>query len=122
MTNMSLLERFFYSIVVMLIGLFVVFLGLIILIGCIKLMSKLIGWMRSRQEAKKEVAPVAQPEPVVAEAAAEPEQDEGELIAVITAALMAYQKSTGGKQLVVRNIRRQNAWAAAGRSEQLNRF
>ena len=53
---------------------------------------------------------------------AEPEQDEGELIAVITAALMAYQKSTGGKQLVVRNIRRQNAWAAAGRSEQLNRF
>ena len=62
------------------------------------------------------------PEPAAEAAAEETGVDEGELVAVITAALMAYAKTNGNKTLVVKNIRRANAWAAAGRADQLTRF
>ena len=72
------------------------------------------------EETVEAVAEAAAP---VAEAAAEETGvDENELIAVITAALMAYTKGNGNKTLVVKNIRRANAWAAAGKADQLTRF
>ena len=125
---MSFIGKLGYSLVVALIGLFIVFLGLVILIGCIKAMSRIVGKMRENAEAKKAAsapapAPVAVPEPVAEAAAEETGADENELVAVITAALAAYMKgSNEGKTLVVKNIRRANAWAAAGRADQLTRF
>ena len=123
--------HFGFSLTVMLIGLLIVFLGLIILICCIKVMSKIVGAMRAKADekaARKAAASapaqpaVTVPEPVAQAAAAEAEVSQDELVAVITAALMAYQKNNSNKTLVVRNIRRANAWSGAGRSEQLARF
>ncbi|MBR3504789.1 MAG: OadG family protein [Clostridia bacterium] len=122
---MSFIGKLGYSLIVAIIGLFIVFLGLVILIGCIKAMSIIVGKMRENAEAKKPAptpAPVVVPEPVAEAAAEEAGVDEGELVAVITAALMAYAKGNGGKTLVVKNIRRANAWANAGRADQLTRF
>ena len=46
--------------------------------------------------------------------------DDDELVAVITAALMAYAAESGSdKTLVVRNIRKTSAWSKAGRNAQL---
>ena len=124
---MSILGKLGYSLIVTLLGLFIVFMGLIILIGCIQVMSKVVGKMRENAAAKKAAsapapAPVVVPEPVAEAAAEETGVDEGELVAVITAALMAYTKGNGNKTLVVKNIRRANAWANAGRADQLTRF
>ena len=122
---MSILGKLGYSLIVALIGLFIVFLGLIILIGCIYALSAIMRSLNGRKEEKKAAsapapAPVVVPEPVAEAAAEDAGVDEGELVAVITAALMAYTKSN--KTLVVKNIRRANAWAAAGRADQLTRF
>ena len=121
---MSILGKLGYSLIVALIGLMIVFVGLIILIACIYALAAVMRKVRERAEAKKPAAPapapVVVPEPVAEAAAEEAQVDEGELVAVITAALMAYTKSN--KTLVVKNIRRANAWASAGRADQLTRF
>ena len=124
---MSFIGKLGYSLIVALIGLLIVFIGLGILIGCIYALSAVMGKMRARKEEQEKAnapapAPVVVPEPVAEAAAEETDVDENELIAVITAALMAYTKGNGNKTLVVKNIRRANAWAAAGRADQLTRF
>ena len=53
---MSILGKLGYSLIVALIGLFIVFLGLIILIGCIKVMSAVVGKMRENAEVFKALA------------------------------------------------------------------
>lgn len=132
---MDIMTKLGFGVTVMLVGMLIVFLGLIILIFCIKALSALLD---SKKEAPKAAAPapapapVVVPEPVAETAAAETGADANELIAVITAALMAYTAnekgaSTAGKTLVVRNIRaaaaKAPAWARAGRADQLsNRF
>ena len=110
-----------FSLQVMLIGMLVVFFGLIILIACIELLSAIIGAATKKEKG----APQPQPVPAAAPAAVvipEPvaKASSDELVAVITAALMAYAGSN--KTLVVRSIRRAGApvWAKAGRAEQLN--
>ncbi len=125
---MSFIGKLGYSLVVALIGLFIVFVGLAILIGCIYALSAIMKKAQARREEKAKAAapapapaPVIVPEPVAEAAAEESGEDEGELIAVITAALMAYSKNSN-KAVVVKNIRRQSAWAAAGRADQLTRF
>ena len=129
------MTKLIFALTVMVVGMLIVFLGLTILIFCIKALSALLD---SKKEAPKAAAPapapapVVVPEPVAETAAAETGADANELIAVITAALMAYTAnekgaSTAGKTLVVRNIRaaaaKAPAWARAGRADQLsNRF
>ena len=68
--------------VVVLLGMGVVFLGLICLIFVCKLMGALVGKMVQGESAKKATAPA----PVVAPAAA-PITNRGELVAAISAAL-----------------------------------
>ena len=127
---MEFLTKLGYGGTITLIGIGMVFVGLIILIVFISLMSRLLN---SKKEAPKAAAPapapVVVPEPVAEVAAAETGAQADELIAVITAALMAYTASekgsaTAGKTLVVRNIRaaaaKQSAWGRAGRVDQLN--
>ena len=117
---MSILGKLGYSLIVALIGLMIVFVGLIILIACIYALAAVMRKVRERAEAKKPAAPAPAPVVVPEPVAEEAQVDEGELVAVITAALMAYTKSN--KTLVVKNIRRANAWASAGRADQLTRF
>jgi len=113
-----------YGASIMVLGMAIVFLGLVILIVCINILAKLTA----EKKAKKAEAPVVVPAPVAEAAAAQTNASADELVAVITAALMAYMASEGtassGKKLVVRNIRaaaaQQAAWARAGRVNQIN--
>jgi len=124
---MNALEKLLYGGQVMLIGLVIVFAVLTLLIIIISMLSAAI---RRADEKKNVPAPapvkaapvpvVKQPEPApVAEEVEEPAEDDAQLIAVIAAALAAYDNS--GK-LVVRSVRRVNGWKNANRSEQVYHF
>ena len=141
---MSILDKLGFAFLIMLIGLMIVFFGLIILICLIKLMSIIVGALTGKKKeqaapapapvvepgdgegadaaprsatpenvavaaepAEPEVvpAPVVVPEPVAEAAAEETGLENDELIAVITAALAAFNKD-GNKTLVVRSVRR----------------
>ena len=121
---MSILDKLGFAFLIMLIGLMIVFFGLIILICLIKLMSIIVGALtgKKKEQAAPAPAPVVVPEPVAEAAAEETGLENDELIAVITAALAAFNKD-GNKTLVVRSVRRADAktpaWAKAGRADQL---
>ena len=126
------MTKLIFAVTVMLVGMLIVFLGLTILIFCIKALSALLDAKKEAPKAAPAPAPVVVPEPVAETAATETGADANELIAVITAAITAYManekgSSYAGKTLVVRNIRaaaaKAPAWARAGRADQLsNRF
>ena len=122
---MNVLETLGYGGIVALIGILIVFLGLIILIVCISVMGKIFQSSQNKKAAKAAAAapapaPVAAPAPApVAEPVAEeaPVCDDAQLIAVIAAALAAFDN--GNKRLVVRKVRRVSGWNEAARSENL---
>ena len=117
-----------YGLQVTIVGLVVVFVGLIILIGCINLMQRCMAEF----EKKKIGTPKTQPEAASAPAAAAPavpaaQANDGELMAVITAAVAAMLSKEKGAPVdesgfVVRAVRRVSnapAWNRAGREEQV---
>ena len=120
-----------YGGITAIIGLFIVFLGLTILICAVTVLGKLMenaaakkeAKVRAEAEAAARAAAAAAPAPVQA---AEPEPvvedvtDDSELIAVIAAAIAAFDNS--GKSLVVRRVRRVTGWNRAARAEQVYRF
>ncbi len=128
---MSVFGKIIYGLQVAAIGLVVVFLGLTILICAVTVLGKLMENATAKKEAKARAeaeaaaraaeaaapAPVqaAEPEPVV-----EDVTDDSELIAVIAAAIAAFDNS--GKSLVVRRVRRVTGWNRAARAEQVYRF
>ena len=110
-----------YGLSVALVGIATVFVGLIILIGLIKLMEMIMTGGKGKKKAEAP-APAAAPAPVAEEAV---EEDDDELIAVIAAAVAAAMEQSGEENttgFVVRSIRRINnapAWNRAGREEQV---
>ena len=130
---MKILNALSYGGITAVIGIFIVFLGLIILIGAVKLMGYVFKKVTESRDAKAKAeaaaaaraaaaaapapapVPAAQPEPVV-----EDVTDDSELIAVIAAAIAAYDNS--GKSLVVRKVRRVSCWNRTSRAEQVYRF
>lgn len=124
---MDFMSKLGYGALVMVIGLCIVFLGLTILIGCVTLMGTIFKSITNKQKAKEAAAKAAAapaPAPVSAPAPAaveEPEEvDDPQLIAVIAAAIAAYDNSN--KPLVVRKVRRVAGWNAAARQENVYRF
>ena len=116
-----------YGLIVAVIGIAVVFVMLTILIAFVWTLGKLIQKLVNRAEAKKAAAaaaaaPAPAPAPVVNEPVVEeaPTVDDAELIAVIAAAIAAFDNS--GKNLVVRKVRRVSGWKDAARSEQVYHF
>ena len=87
-----------------LIGMLIVFFGLLVLIVCITVMHKVMNPAKKQApvpEAEKVVVPPREAQPVDEE----PEEDDGELIAVIAAAVAAvWDKPESG--FVVRRVRR----------------
>ena len=87
-----------------LIGMLIVFFGLLVLIVCITVMHKVMNPAKKQApvpEAEKVVVPPRETQPVEEE----PEEDDGELIAVIAAAVAAvWDKPESG--FVVRRVRR----------------
>jgi len=128
---MGILHALSYGGITAVIGMFIVFLGLVILIGAVKLMGFVFQKVTQSREAKAKAeaeaaaraaaaaapapAPAVEPEPVEEEVA-----DDSELIAVIAAAIAAFDNS--GKSLVVRRVRRVSGWDRASRAEQVYRF
>ncbi len=120
---MNLLETLGYGGIVAVIGMLIVFLGLIILIVCISIMGKIFQ-AAQKKPAAPAAAPVEAPAPapIVEEPAAEeaPVENDAQLIAVIAAALAAFDN--GNKRLVVRKVRRVSGWNEAARSENVYHF
>ncbi len=113
------------SLLVTLIGMIIVFFGLTVLIFLIKALIGLTDNL-GKKKAKPKVStlPVAPPPPPVKvePAAMEDvrEEDEAELIAVITAALMCVmEEGTGFRVRHVRRVTHAPAWQRAGREEQI---
>ena len=111
-----------YGGMVTIIGLLVVFFGLalliVILMGMAEIFKAIDKRGQSKQQAEQPVAPVPALVPEVAEE--EEVVDDTELIAVIAAAIAAYEPD--GKKLVVRRVRRVGGWNRAAREEQIGRF
>ena len=123
MTNF--LSTLGYGATVAVIGIAIVFIVLALLIVSIyalgAVMQKMTGEKKApAQTAAPAPAPVAAPAPVVEEPVAEEVVDDAELIAVIAAAIAAFDNS--GKTLVVRKVRRVSAWNKSSRQEQVTRF
>lgn len=120
----AFLNNLGFGLTVTLIGIAIVFLGLTILIGLIKLMEKATanlgkGGKGGKKGKKQAEAPAPAPAaaPVVEEV---PVADDSELIAVISAAVAMMMED--GSAFTVRRVRRvQNApaWQKAGREEQV---
>lgn len=81
-----------YGLSVALVGMSTVFVGLIILIGLIKLMEMIMTGGKGKKKAEAP-APAAAPAPVAEEAVEETDDDE--LIAVIAAAVAAAMEQAG---------------------------
>lgn len=103
------------------VGMLVVFCGLVILIACISVMTSITGRKKAPKAAAAAPAPKAAPAPVQAEP--EPEEDDGAVIAAITAAIAAIWQAEGKESgFVVRRVRRtqsSTARARAAREEQI---
>ena len=108
------------------IGILIVFFGLALLIFCITIMAKIFDRINAKKEAAaKAAAPAPAPVPAAEVPAPAPveaseEVNDEELIAVIAAAIAAFDNS--GKRLVVRKVRRVSAWNKSSREEQVCRF
>ena len=112
-----------YGLITAIIGMLVVFAMLTILIAFVWFMGKLISGMVNSREAKaaaKAAAAAAAAAPAPAPVVEEPVVDDAQLIAVIAAAIAAFDNS--GKNLVVRKVRRVNGWNNAARREQVYKF
>ncbi|MCH5288060.1 MAG: OadG family protein [Christensenellaceae bacterium] len=114
------MDTLIFGLQVTLIGIGIVFLGLVVLIGLIKVISLAMAALDGRkkpQPVPQPVKPAPVPVPVVEEA---PAADDGALIAVITAAIAAMLDDSSA--FVVRKVRRVSntpAWSKAGREEQI---
>lgn len=125
---MSVFGKIFYGLQVAAIGLVVVFAGLAILIAAVTLMGNVMDKANKKKEAKlmaeaeaaARAAAAKAPAPAPETPAVEDVTDDGELIAVIAAAIAAFDNS--GKSLVVRRVRRVSGWNRAARAEQVYRF
>ena len=110
-----------FGLTVTLIGIAIVFLGLTILIGLIKLMENATANLGKVGKKAKKQAEAPAPAPVAAPVVEEvPVADDSELIAVISAAVAMMMED--GSAFTVRRVRRvQNApaWQKAGREEQV---
>ena len=112
-----------YGLSVAAVGILTVFVALIILIGLIKVMEIVVGGVTKKKAAPVPAPAAPAPAPAIEETAEE--EDEGELIAVISAAVAAAMEAAGAEEptgFVVRSIRRVNnapAWNRAGREEQV---
>ena len=123
-------DKLTLSLTVLLTGFAVVFAVLLILIGIIKLYGTIIYNIQNRG-LKKQKTEVPEKAAVVTDMVMEPvatveteeEVDDGELIAVISAAVYSMYSSS---QVRIKSIRkaqpRSNAWRSAGLSDNLRPF
>jgi sodium pump decarboxylase gamma subunit len=121
--QMTLSERISASLFVTALGMLITFAALIVLWGLTSFYSNLVrnAEAKKKADAVKDVKPAAPAVPKPA--TVEPEEDEEELVAVISAAIAA-AIGTSAHNIVVKNIVRvpdqTPAWGQSGRMEQMN--
>ena len=126
---MNFIEKLGYGGTATVIGLLIVFAGLTIIICSLKVM----GWIMLTVEKRKNVkaaaaatkaepvpAPAAEAAPVAVEEVAA--EDEGELIAVIAAAIAAFDFGSDNTPVKIKSVKRVSDWKSAARTEQLYKF
>ncbi len=130
--TMTMGERFLGSLQVTFLGVAIVFVALAMLFIIIKILDTFVHKAESGAARKKEMKAAAeakareseQPETTESEAVPD-EKDEGELVAVIAAAIAASME-TSTHNIVVRNIVRTPdhapAWNRLGRMQQIDRM
>lgn len=114
------MDTLIFGLTVTVIGVAVVFCGLVVLIGLIKLVAMATGGISKPKKEKAAPAPAPAPVPAAPVAEAQPVQADDALIAVISAAVAAMMED--GSAFTVRRIRRVSnatAWSRAGREEQV---
>lgn len=104
-------------------GIVVVFLILAILVGFLSLMGMILGGRKKSAPSAPAAEKPAASAPVVnqIETVAEEEEDDGEIIAVISAAIAAYGEAEG-KQYRIASVKKRDravrsGWSAAGIAE-----
>lgn len=117
------MDKLIFGLSVTVVGMLIVFAGLVILIGCIKILKSLSfeGKKKAPQAAKVEIKdePAKAEAPLAAAVAVQPSEQE-QIIAVLTAAIAAVWEGEGGFQVRrVRRIQGSPAWQRAGREEQI---
>ncbi|HYE82259.1 MAG TPA: OadG family protein [Clostridia bacterium] len=123
MTNFG--DTIGYGLIVTLFGMGIVFIVLILLQYILKAMEVVFHKEKKTELSVTQVSAAKAVEPAVVQANAAEAEDDEQLMAVITAAVIS---CLGGKSnIVVRNIRRVNdytpAWGKVSRTEQMaNRF
>ena len=115
------MDRLLSGLSVALIGMLIVFIGLVVLIFCISLLRKVAKEKPKREGVKASEGFAEAPAAELPPAAPAASSGEGaELIAVLTAAVAALWEGEQG--FVVRRVRRVHlspAWEKAGREEQI---
>ncbi len=112
-----------YGLTVTGIGMLFVFVGLAILIGLLMLMAQVFKKLDKKKDDRKVETSNSAVQGLPVEAAFEnvgAEMSQDELIAVIAAAIAAYDG--GSKNLIVRSVRRVSGWKNAARTEQIYKF
>lgn len=120
--QLTLGEKISASLFVTALGMTITFIALIVLWGLTATYSKMVQNAEAKKKANA-VVEVKTPAPAApAQAAVQPQEDEEELIAVISAAIAA-QMGTSMHNIVVRSIVRvadnTPAWGQSGRIEQM---
>ena len=124
MENISFGLKFGNSLLVMVVGVFVVFIVLAVLILICSVMGKIfasaVGGKKTEKKAEPKQAPAPAPAPVPAPAApAVQAEDEDEIAAVIAAVVAAMGPAK--KDFIVRRVRRVGSkWGSAAREEILS--
>ena len=125
---MNFLEKLGYGGTATVIGLLIVFAGLTIIILCLKAMAMIFEAVDKRKAEKTAAQAQKTEEPIPAawEAAAAQESeeadDDNELIAVIAAAIAAFDFGQGNKPVKIKSIKRVSGWKNAARTEQIYKF
>ena len=124
---MNFLEKLAYGGTATVIGLLIVFAGLTIIIFSLKVMAWIFQSVEKSKAAKaaKNAPKADEPAPAV-EAPAVQEAidvtDESELIAVIAAAIAAFDFGKGNAPVKIKSVKRVSGWKNAARTEQLYKF
>ncbi len=117
--QMTLGDKMVATLYVILLGMGITFVALVTIWAITALMSKILMGLEGKSQPAVKAVDVAKAP--VAEAA--PKEDEGELVAVITAAIAA-SLGTSMHNIIVTNIRRVEdatpTWGRAGRSDVMN--
>ncbi|MGI6142933.1 MAG: OadG family protein [bacterium] len=117
-------NNFLYGIQIMVIGMGVVFAGLLILSYVMVLLNRFFGVKEKPVKQDQPVTGAISPGPTSESTAESPDQIPAEVVAVITSSIAAYL-DTAPAGVRIRVVRRQiplplSSWSMAGRQEQMN--